>query len=472
MKQLVLFIWGCLFFPAIFAQPGITIKGDALRNAGYSFYVIDADENRVITESPQVSLVPASVMKLVTTAAALEILGPEFKFHTQLGITGKVNAESGLLEGNLLLRGGCDPAFYSEYFLEHYRGTFESWAEALSKAGVKKIPGDLVVDLSQIERFSVPGGWVWEDIANYYGAGVSALTYSDNYYKIHFSSPDEPGLPVKIVKTEPVTDSLTLVSKVFSSSVNRDLAVVYGAPGSFNQWIEGTIPKGRADFVVKAAMPDPARNAATEFTKLLKYYNIEFSGKIIYTTIATKDSFTLVAEKNSPPLRDLIVPLNKESINLFAEHLLREIGRARKNSPSMDSSLVALKEFWIAKKVFVNGFYPTDGSGLSRSNGISTRTLVEIIRYMYSSPNRDLFLNSLPVAGLSGTLQSAFKGSKLENNLRAKTGSMTRIRSMAGIFTNQKGKKVIFAVITNNFEGSQATVGRLIEDFMNELYSY
>jgi len=471
MKHLLLTILGCLLFPAIFAQPGLGLKSEALRNAGYSAYVIDAVNGNVLYKTPQLSLVPASVMKIVTTAAALEILGTDFTFHTQLGISGKVNPETGLLSGNLILKGGCDPAFYSEYFPEHYRGTFETWATALSKAGIKSIQGDFIVDLSQISGSSIPGGWLWEDIGNYYGAGVSALTYSDNYYKIHFSSPSESGKPVTINRTDPQIDSLNLTNKVVSSEVNRDLAFIYGAPGSFSQLIEGTIPGGRSDFVVKASMPDPARNAANEFIKILKYSKIEISGKIVFFSSSTNEAFTLLADKSSPPLRDLIVPLNKESINLFAEHLLREIGRARKGSSSLEKSIEAIHEFWIEKGIFLNGYYPTDGSGLSRSNGICPRTLAEILRYMHLSANRDVFLASLPVAGQSGTLQSAFKGSKLENNLRAKTGSMKRVRSMAGILTNQKGKKVIFAIITNNFDGTQALVGHSIEDFLNGIYS-
>jgi D-alanyl-D-alanine carboxypeptidase/D-alanyl-D-alanine-endopeptidase (penicillin-binding protein 4) len=317
---------------------------------------------------------------------------------------------------------------------------------------------------------SIPGGWLWEDIGNYYGAGISALTYSDNYYKIHFSSPSEPGQPVIISKTEPVIDQLNLTNKVVSSNVNSDLSSVYGAPGTFNQLVEGTIPKGRTDFIVKAAMPDPAKTAATEFIKILNYNNIEITGNVIYVDKLPDENFTLIAEKCSPPLRDLIVPLNMESLNLFAEHLLREIGRASKGSSSLDSSILALKEFWIEKGIFLNGFYPTDGSGLSRSNALCPRTLTEVLRYMYLGTNRDDFFNSLPVAGRSGTLQNAFKTTKLENNLRAKTGSMTRVRSLTGIFTNQKGKKVIFAIITNNFEGSQSSVGHLIEDMLNEIY--
>jgi len=472
MKHFIFVIFGSLFLTAIFARPGLVLKGDALHNAGCSVYVINAADGSVLYETPhQESLVPASVMKVITTAAALEILGPEFRFHTKLGITGNINIENGIGEGNLVLRGGCDPAFYSEYFQEHYKGTFEAWAADLTKAGVKSIQGDFIVDLSQMEGSPVPGGWSWEDIGNYYGAGVSALTYSDSYYKIYLSSPSEPGKPVTIINTDPLIDSLNLINKVVSSKVNRDLACIYGAPGSLVQLIEGTIPFGRSEFIVKAAMPSPYQIAAKEFIKVLKNNNIEIKGKILYVNEPVNDNFILIAEKGSPALREIITPLNRESINLFAEHLLREIGRSRKGFTSLDKSIEALKEFLIEKGIFTGGFYPADGSGLSRSNAVCPRTLAEVLRYIYLSPNRDDFFNSLPVAGRSGTLQSAFSGSKLENNLRAKTGSMTRVKSLAGIFTNKGGKKVIFAVITNNFEGTQALVSLLIENFLNEVYS-
>jgi len=210
---------------------------------------------------------------------------------------------------------------------------------------------------------------------------------------------------------------------------------------------------------------------ANEFLKVLKYNKIDISGKVMFINVPTSDTMTLISDKSSPALSGLIVPLNKESINLFAEHLLREIGRAKKGSSNLDKSLDALKEFWTEKGIFLGGFYPTDGCGLSRSNGICPRTLAEILRYMHLSTNHDIFFNSLPVAGQSGTLQSAFKGTRLENNLRAKTGSMTRVRSLAGIITNQKGRKVIFALITNNFNGSQSLIGHSIEDFLSEIYS-
>ena len=471
MKQLVLSVCWCLISTLVVAQSGLPLKSKILLNSGCSAYVMDAEDGTILHTTPQISMVPASVMKVMTTAAALEILGPEFRFNTRLGYTGKINPDSGVLEGDLVLIGGCDPAFYSEYFSDHYRGTFEAWAASISEAGIKSVRGDLVVDLSGTEKVSVPGGWQWDDLGNYYGAGVSALTYCDNYYNIHFSSPEEPGRPVTISRKEPEIEHLALVNKVTSSEINRDFAVVYGAPGSLSQSVEGTIPKGQADFVVKAAMPDPPRVAATEFLKILKLKNIEFEGSVLEVNRNIINPFNLIAEKTSPTLRELIVPLNQESLNLFAEHLLLEIGRARKNSASLDKSIDAIKEFWQEKGIFLAGFYPADGSGLSRSNGICPRTLAEVLRYMYLSPNRDDFFNSLPVAGLSGTLKYAFKGSKLENNLHAKTGSMTRVKSMAGIFTNHEGKKVVYALIINNFDGTQASVTHLIEDFLMKIYA-
>ena len=472
MKHLFLILLGLLLYFSITAQTAPAFKGEVLRNAGYAVYVIDAESGVPMYATPQISLVPASVMKIVTTATAMEVLGAGFTFHTRIGYTGKVDAETGVLDGNLVLKGGCDPAFYSEYFPEFYNATFEGWARALSVAGIKRINGNFIVDLSQMKGQSIPGGWLWEDIGNYYGSGVSALSYADNYYNIHFSSPVQSGFPVKISRTAPIIKNLILKSKVLSSDINRDLAVVYGSPGSYSQVVEGTIPKGYSDFVVKAAAPDPAQVAVNEFMKVLKQHNIELSGNVLYADHSPDEAFVMVGDKSSPPLSELIVPLNRESLNLYAEHLLRELGRMRKGSSTLESGLEVVNEFWTEKGIFLNGFYPSDGSGLSRSNGISPRTLAEILRYMALGSNSDLFFNSLPMAGRTGTLQSAFKGTKLENNLRAKTGSMTRVRSMAGIFTNKTGKKVIFAIITNNFEGTQSVVGRTLEDFLLQLYDY
>lgn len=442
-------------------------SNEHLRTASISWYALDAKTGEVIAETPQKSLAPASVMKIVTTAAALEILGPQFRFKTEVGYSGKIENESGVLTGDLVIKGGCDPSFYSKYFADYYKGTFEDWAEEIKNSGIKKIKGDLVIDVSVMKDSSIPGGWAWDDIANYYGAGVSALNYFDNLYEIHFSSPSGIGKSAKIVYTLPAIDGLALENKVVTSDSNLDLSCVYGAPHSFKREISGTIPMNRSDFVVRAATPDPAVSAAAEFKKVLSRKGILLQGGVRKTTQSKQ--FILLAEKLSPELKDLIVPLNQKSINLFAEQLLREIGRSREKDPSLRSSLDALYEFWKGSSVNLEGFFPTDGSGLSRSNSICTRTLTEILAYMCESPNREVFFSSLPLAGVNGTLDNSFKGTPLENNLRAKTGSMKRVRSLGGVFTSQKGKEIVFAIIVNNFEGQG--INRELEDFMINLYA-
>ena len=165
----------------------------SLQTASYCVYAIDAKSGEKIATSDQKSLSTASVMKLFTSAVALEMLGPDYTFSTTLAFSGIPDRQTGLLKGNLILKGGCDPAFYSSFFEGHYKLCFESWIAQMKKIGIKKIEGDLLLDLSALDRTSIPGGWNWDDIGNYYGAGVSALTFSDNLYDIHFSSPKTEG---------------------------------------------------------------------------------------------------------------------------------------------------------------------------------------------------------------------------------------------------------------------------------------
>ncbi len=442
-----------------------------LHTASYAYYAIDASTGDVVTESPQISLIPASVNKIATTAAALEILGPEFRFRTLFGYSGTAEKKSKILKGDLVIHGGCDPAFYSQYFKDEYRGTFEDWAEKLKNAGIKRVRGNLIVDLSAMDNFTIPGDWVWEDIGNYYGTGVSAMSYSDNSYEIHFNSPAQEGKPTNVVYTEPAIDSLNLENNVVSSSRNIDSAIVYAAPLSKHQIVRGSIPKAQTDFVVRAASPDPAFSAAVVFRKVLLRYGITIEGKILKRTKPLTKQVMILAEKQSPELKDLIIPLNHESINLFAEHVLREIGRAQKKDPSLAASTEAINEFWSAKGIYLDGYFPSDGSGLSRLNNICPRTLVEMLNYIDKSKYRDYFYNSLPIAGESGTLKNSFHGSPLEDNLRAKTGTLKRIKSLAGYFTNHEGRRLIFALIINNFNGSVITVKSITQQFLEELYN-
>lgn len=443
----------------------------SLKTASFSIYAIDANTGEIICETAQKSLSSASVMKLVTTAVALDLLGPDYHFSTSLYYSGTIDQITGILTGNLILKGGGDPAFYSSFFEDHYSQCFKNWAGQLKNRDIKKINGNLILDLSALDQASIPGGWSWDDIGNYYGAGVSSLTYSDNLYNIHFSSPKAEGMNATIVAIDPAIVELKLESKVTSSARPGDHTIVYGAPGSNQQLIEGTITAGQPDFVVKAAMPDPPLIAARALLRELNSDGIKFSGSITRTPSADAGFKTLVGEQLSPPLKELIVPLNKESLNLYAEHLLLEIGRKSSGKPTLDKGIEAYHQFFKAKGIDTVGFFPADGSGLTRSNALTARILVETMKYMYDGKNSACFFNALPVAGVDGTLRNSFKGTPLEKNLKAKTGSMARVRSIAGLMKSKSKKNLLFAILINNFDLTTAETSKLLESILLSFYN-
>jgi len=455
------------------------LNAGSLKTGSYCIYAIDASTGQTIYSTPQKSLSTASVMKLFTTAVALEVLGPEHTFSTSLYYTGNLNIKTGILKGNLILKGGGDPAFYSSYFEDHYRGCFEKWVDQLKMSGIKQINGKILLDLSTLDRTSVPGGWDWDDIGNYYGAGVSALTFRDNTYSIHFSSPNTAGELVTIKSTDPEIPGLKLENLVRSSLINGDHTIVYGAPGTYQEYVEGTIPVSKEDFVVRASMTDPAMVAGQTFRKKILEGGLTISGGVARKATNDTTRGILVSNFQSPPLKDLIVPLLKESLNLFAEHLLREIGRMRlgesgtrqNNESTLEKGLETYQQFCKDKGIFSEGFFPTDGSGLSRSNALTARTLVETLKTVYDGPNRELLFNAFPVAGVDGTLRNSFKGTPLEKNLKAKTGSMARVRSIAGMLQPNSGKTVLVAIILNNFDLPSSGTSKLLESILMTVYN-
>lgn len=445
-------------------------SSEKLKTASYSIYAIHAGTGEKICDISPRSLPTASTMKLYTTAMALDMLGPEFTFSTSLEYSGSIDPATGILKGNLYLKGGADPAFYSSWFEEHYQNCFANWILDLKKLGITTIDGQLLTDLTALDQVPVPGGWAWDDIGNYYGAGVYALSFRDNLYEIHFASSATPGAPVTVLSRKPEISGLSLENNVVGSTRSGDHTIVYGAPGSFNQTVEGTIPVEQADFVVKAAMPDPPALAAATFLAQLKDSGIGVTGNAGYKEAGKGGKRILVSQLESPALKELIVPLNKESLNLYAEHLLRECGRKYGGKPTLENGIRACLQFCRDKAIAADGFFPVDGSGLSRSNAMTAGTLAETLKYMYDGPNRQLFFDSLPVAGVDGTLRNAFRGTPLEKNVTAKTGSMERVRSIAGKMKTRSGQTILFAVLMNNFDLTGAETNKLLESILLALY--
>ena len=437
-----------------------------LANASIGIAVSDSRTNEKLIESkPQLSLVPASILKTITTATALEVFGPDFCFQTTLSYSGTVHNDT--LIGDLQIIGGGDPTLGSKYFPDS--NTFlKEWIKALQDNHIKAITGNLILDATMYESQMIPNTWIWEDIGNYYGAGASGISFYDNLYEIHLKSESEADKSAQIIRIVPEIPNLELTNEVLSSDLNSDQAYVFGNPEENRRVIRGTIPKNRSDFVVKASIPNPAVLLASEFSKKLSENGISVSGATKYEKIKPVPS-TKLSVIQSPPLRDIIKVTNYESVNLFAEHFLKHLAFQKSGFGTTKDGCKFVMQFWKDRGMDMTGFFMNDGSGLSRFNAITASQITSVLNYMKTkSAYSEDFYQSLPAAG-DGTL-SKFSQQDFPNEcLRAKSGSMTRVRSYAGYLTTISGRQLSFAIMLNNFSGSQSEAKRKIEEILVDL---
>lgn len=473
--KLRIFAWIILFFAGQFAiaQPGMSdwigvIESDeTLKGAGLGIAAVDLATGAPLAKrDAALLLVPASTLKLLTSAAALEILGGGYRFRTEAGYRGEIKPSELLLAGDLVVKGGGDPALGSEWFPRHYShpSFLQKWAEAVKDAGIRRITGNIVVDLGSYQTEVVPGTWVWEDLGNYYGAAPSGVNYADNTVRLFFRTPARAGQPAELIRVSPEIPGVKWKNEVRSSTDPRDLAYVFGSPLDDHRLITGTIPAGQTAFEVKAAMPDPPRVLGQMFAEALLRAGVLLEGKIIVSEEPVE--MKLLAVTESPRLDEIVSYLNAESINLFAEQLVCQVAREKTGVGSWQKGLEMIQDFWRERGIN-EPFYMADGSGLSRFSGLSAQQMVAALTYMNNqAENGAAFKQSLPAAG-EGTLY-LFDPARFPNrSLRCKSGSMTRVRCYAGYLRCNSGREVAFAVFVNNFSGSQAGITRKIERLLS-----
>jgi serine-type D-Ala-D-Ala carboxypeptidase/endopeptidase (penicillin-binding protein 4) len=451
------------------------LKSPSVKNAAISLYVADVNSDSVLLyTNPQVSVVPASVQKLITSASALEMLGGDFRFKTIVWANGEIS--NGVLNGDLIISGGGDPTLGSENFYKEgeERKFLSDWVYWIKKAGIDSITGNIVADPYLFSDQDVPGSWLWEDVGNHFGAAASGISVFDNIFKIIFNVPSVEGQPTELVRTIPDIPGLDIKNEVLSSSNKSDNANVFGSPFDAERIIKGTLPAGSANYIIKASIPDPAILLATEFRRVLTDSSVIVSGNIEKRKVIAPgeiDPKKMVVLWLSPSLMEIAEKLNKESINLYAETLLKQIGLTQTGDGTTVAGTAAIKDFWNKNGIDTQTLFMADGSGLSRQNAMTAQTLVDVLVYMKNRGKWfDAFKNSIPVTGIDGTQKYYFQDSFLKGKARAKTGSMTRVRSMAGYMTTRSGKEIAFAIIVNNYSGASSNMTSLIEKWMESLY--
>ncbi|QIA08492.1 D-alanyl-D-alanine carboxypeptidase/D-alanyl-D-alanine endopeptidase [Draconibacterium halophilum] len=434
------------------------LQQEEYRNASVGINVIDLNSGEnIFSLNPDKLLVPASTMKMITSGTTLEILGGDYRFKTQISYTGKID-KYGVLDGDLVLIAGADPALGSEYFQDHYFEFLKNWAKQVKASGINKVKGDLVLDAGIYDTERIPDSWVWGDIGNYYGAGPNAFTVYDNMYRITFSSPKKVGRLTQVIQTYPKIDGLQLVNEVLSADNNSDNAYVFGGPFDKHRVIRGTIPRNRSAFTIKASIPEPEKILAQAFLQNLLGEGIFVDGEIRLEKNINKKT-KLIYMQESPTLAEIAEVLNHESVNLFAEHFLKQIAVEKNGLGNRNDAIDLVKEYWENRGLDMENIFMEDGSGLSHFNAVPPAFFTRFLTIMATN---NAFVQSLPVAG-EGTFKRFDTDRLPGKTLQAKSGSMTRVRCYSGYLTTNKGNKLVFSFMFNHFAGSHSTLIKEVE---------
>ncbi len=445
-----------------------------LRNAGIGFIAIDINTGEILaSNNSNLALSPASTQKLITTATALENFGPEYRFETRIEYTGKIDLNTHILNGDIIIKGGGDPTLGSKFFASTATHSFlDNWAKAIYKKGIKYIDGNIIADARIYGYDIVPATWSWEDMGNYFGAGANGLSVYDNFYTLYFKTSSVVGGKTKIVKIEPKIEGMTFDNHVKSDAVYSDRSYIFGAPYTYSRYISGELPLNKAEYKVKGSIPDPAYYTATLLKKKLKVYNISSGTATSYRKkpgLTGNDTLhhTLIYSTKSPQLQEIINKTNFRSVNLFAEHMYKhsQLKASNFNLKNIDKSFA--ESFWAKRGVNTGGMNIYDGSGLSKYNTVTAKQMTAILMYMKTkSKYAEVFYNSIPVVGKTGTVKRICRGTSAENNMHAKSGSIKNVRAYAGYVNTKSGREVAFSLFINNYNGSSSNTRKKMEKVM------
>lgn len=445
-----------LFFAnsSIFAQNTLKafddfLKLEAVNNAQVGFKLVDLSNNKVLYNYQEnKNFVPASLQKIITTGVALDVLGANFHYETLVKIEGEV--ELNILVGNLKIIASGDPTINSSKLINDI-------ILALQKKGIKAIDGKILIENSNFQN-DLPQSWTYEDLANHYGAAAHGFNIDRNRYNLTFQQTTE-GKPTKLLSTEPKMP-YTFENKVVAGKQGSgDNAYILGAPFSFEREIVGTIPPGTGNFTIKGSMHSPSYFFIEMLNSKLNQNNISVNG-IEYNNLGkTEVIYTLKSQK----MAEIVSLTNKESINLYAEALLKTIAIKEGLEGTVSNGISSLEKCLQAKKIETNNVVFKDGSGLSRMNLYSPNFLIQVLQKYHSN---ETFVNSLAVCGESGTLKS-ISSTKLKGRVLAKSGSSTGILNYAGFINTASGNKYAFVIFVNNYTASfkdvRAAIVKLLE---------
>ena len=482
MRRLILtLLLSCLCASAFSKQEsGVNFLRDfnspALNNAVYSVYAKYVGGKDIIKKEENILLVPASVLKLFTTASALEILGSDTTFETDVYLDGKIDGK--ILEGDIYLLGAGDPSLGSQDFKDKpsYIDLFSSWAKALKDKGIKQIKGNIYADNSLFSGMQLPWRASFKNIGNYFAPKADALSIASNKYKIVFPPVKADQKNIMPIIAEPQIKGLEFKSEVYASTeVKREDVYATFEPASNIINLNGVLPVSKEKTTIYAALPNPAQFAAESFLESLQNAGIKVSGKAAVKKGENYSGKELLFTHISLPIRDIVKHTNKRSDNLYAEVLLRDISAYSGGEGSAKDGLAKMKDTLINFGILEEDFDIYDGSGLSYSSNVSCRATITLLEQILEKPYAQDFKDSLVIAG--NPAEKGFFGGRVAKKSFAgktllKTGLLDRARTVAGYTKDKNGREIVFCFFINNFKAKGKDLTELQDEFLDYLATH
>ena len=418
-----------------------------VRQARWGVLIVDPENGDTLYSRDAGKLmVPASNMKILTSAAALDALGPDFVFETAVLARGAIR--DSVIRGDLLVEGRGDPSV-SDRLAGDAVIPLRAMADSLYHRGVRRIVGRVTPHGNAFSDANAGFGWAWEDFETSSGAFIDELLFNEGVSEVHVWAGATPGDSVR-VKSSPATtfprirpEAATIARGTGRDTVAQLEVVKDTARGMVV--LTGTIPVGDSATLV-ATHADPSAAYIAAFREALGERGI-----VVLDSAVTDTVIVPLFRTRSPPLSIILAAFMKPSQNQIGEVLLKTIALQRTDTGTARVGRRLVSERLRSWGAESDGFLVYDGSGLSRRNMVTPETVVRVLDAMRKSPHFTIFYDAFPVAGVDGTVRGRMRGTAAEANLRGKTGTLGNVRSLSGYVTTASGRPLIFSILCNNY---------------------
>jgi D-alanyl-D-alanine carboxypeptidase/D-alanyl-D-alanine-endopeptidase (penicillin-binding protein 4) len=479
--------------PTLTQQVEQILGTSPIANGFFGIKVFSLDRNQVVFEKDADHLfVPASNTKIFTTTTAIAKLPADFRFTTTLESNGRID-KFGRLTSDLYFVGRGDPNLSNRILpydpkaikTESPLTAVDTLTNQLVAKGVKVIDGDIIGDDTYYINEPFGESWGWDDLMWSSGAPVSALTINDNVFSVSLI-PGEMAGDRAFVTLDPLYPSIQLKNDLVTTAANSERHVhMERLPGSSILRIWGTLPLDAKPQQELLAIEEPARVAAEALRDALKTRGVILWGNIrtqhsqlwqLGPTIGARSPEnlprTVLAQITSHSLREDLKVIAKVSQNLHAEMLLRLLGAQLKNEGSVRAGLAAEKEFLNQAGVDEKDYHLNDGSGMDSHNLVAPNGILQLLKYVWSQPYRDAFIDLLPIGGIDGTIGSRFKETVIAGKVLAKTGTLTHVNALSGFATSPQGEHFVFSMIANNHTQNSKTAVATMDKILETILTY